>query len=64
MSHSNSRSDIIDITCTIVRETEKAYNIDHGDKERVWVPKSLCVYDANDKTMAMPEWLAMEKGLI
>jgi len=60
---SNGRSDIVDIDCTILRETDKAYQIDAGG-EPVWVPKSLCEWDASDKTMAMPEWVAKERGLI
>ena len=59
-----SPSDLIDIACIITGETERAYRIDHGGKEECWVPKSLCEWDENSKTMTMPEWIAMEKGLI
>jgi len=34
-----------------------------GGKLGVWVPKSL-VEDNRDGTFTMPEWLALEKGLI
>lgn len=60
----NSKSDLIDIACIIVTETEKAYLIDHGAKAKVWVPKSQCEYDENDKTLALPKWLAKDKGII
>lgn len=58
------KSDLVDIACIIKIERDKAYLIDHGGKESVWVPKSLCSYDDTDKAMTMPEWLAKEKGLI
>jgi hypothetical protein len=58
------RSDIVDIDCIITRQTERAYCVDAGTGHDVWLPKSLCEWDAEDKTMAMPEWLAMDKGLI
>ena len=58
------KSDLVDIACTILRQTDKAYCIDAGIGEDVWVPKSQCEWDAHDQTMAMPEWLAMDKGLI
>lgn len=59
----NSRSNLIDIACTILVETERAYRIDAGG-EPVWVPKSQVEWDESDGTMAMPEWLAKEKGFI
>jgi hypothetical protein len=30
----------------------------------VWAAKALCEWDEDSKTMQMPEWLALEKGLI
>lgn len=64
MSRENSHSDIMDIACKIVGETEKAYRIDHGGDAPCWVPKSQVEWDATDNTMAMPEWLAKEKGIL
>ena len=61
---SNGKSDLVDNDCTIVGETDKAYRIDAGGERPVWVPKSMCEWDASDKTMAMPQWLATDKGLI
>lgn len=60
----DGRSNLIDIACVITGETARAYRIDHGGKDDVWVPKSLCEYDESDGTMTMPEWIAKEKGLI
>ena len=55
---------LIDIACEITGETERAFRIDHGGTDDVWVPKSLCEWCEKDSTMAMPEWLAKDKGLI
>lgn len=59
----SGRSDLVDIAGELRRETDKAYLIFDGTKE-VWLPKSQVEYDADDKTFAMPEWLALDKGLI
>lgn len=56
-------NDLIDISGEIKAETEKAYRFYDG-KETVWLPKSQCEWNEEEKTMTMPEWLAMEKGLI
>lgn len=55
--------DIIEIAGEIRGETEKAYRLFDGQKTE-WVPKSQCEWDEKDKTMQMPEWLAMDKGFI
>jgi hypothetical protein len=55
--------DLIEIAGELRHETEKAYLFFDGDKE-VWLAKALCEWSADDKTMQMPEWLALEKGLI
>lgn len=60
----NGRSDLIDISCLIVGETERAWRVDHGAPDPCWVPKSLCEYDDTDSTLTLPEWLAQEKGMI
>ncbi len=57
------KSDLVDIACEIRRETEKAFLIFDGDKE-VWIPKAIGEWDQDSKTMAMPEWIAKDKGLI
>lgn len=62
------RSDLIDVSVTLVHETDRAVLIDHGGDGNVWLPKSACEIekDANGKTwtLTLPERLAIEKGLI
>ena len=58
----SGQSDLIEIAGDLRRETEKAFLIFDGDKE-VWLPKSQ-VENNDDGTFTMPEWLAMDKGLI
>jgi hypothetical protein len=53
----------IEIAGELRRKTDKAYLLFDGGKE-VWVPKSMREWDARDKTMQMPEWVAHDKGLI
>ena len=55
--------DIIEIAGELRHETDKAYLLFDGDKE-VWIAKSLGEWDSHSKTMQMPEWVAMEKGLV
>lgn len=57
------RSDLVDIEGEVRGQTEKAYRFYNGSVE-VWLPKSQVEWDFDNKTMAMPEWLALEKGLI
>lgn len=64
MTASSGRSDIIDIACTIIHQTDLAWLIDAGTDEPVWIPKSVGEWDETDSTMAMPERWAREKGLI
>jgi hypothetical protein len=58
-----TKSDLTDVAGEVCGETDKAYRFFDG-KRTVWLPKSQCEWDANDKTMAMPEWLAKDKELI
>jgi len=55
--------DLVDIDGGIQYETEKAYLFTDGE-HTVWLPKSQCEWDEQDKKMTMPVWLAMEKALI
>lgn len=59
----SGRSDLVDIAGEIRAETDKAYQFYDG-AVTVWLPKSQCEWDPDDKTMAMPEWLATERGLV
>lgn len=57
------KKELVDIAGDIKDETEKAYRFFDGTRTE-WLPKSQCEWDERDKTMTMPEWLALEKGLI
>jgi hypothetical protein len=59
--HSSGRSDIVDIACEIRAETECAVQVSDGTI-KVWLPKSLV--EIEDGAVAIPEWLALERGLI
>ncbi len=51
----------------IAYETDRAWLLDLGGDEKVWLPKSHCELEkAEDDTnyALVPEWLAVEKGLI
>lgn len=56
------RSDLIDIAADLRHETDRAILIFDGARE-AWLPKSL-VERNDDGTFTMPEWLALDKGLI
>lgn len=62
------RSDLVDIGCMIVGETDKAIRVDDG-ATRCWLPKSQIEFERSDlpnklDTVTLPEWLAKDKGLI
>lgn len=57
------KSDLVDIAGEIQGESGLAYRFFDGERT-VWLPKSQVEWDADSKTMAMPEWLAKEKELI
>lgn len=71
-----SRDRPIDIACKLVQEREKAIAIADGtmeqraDGERLkwfWLPRSQITIErdeGDDIVVTMPEWLALEKGLI
>lgn len=58
----SGRSDIVDIACEIRAQTERAIQIFDG-KTTCWLPRSQ-VEIGEDGTVAMPFWLAHEKGLL
>jgi hypothetical protein len=61
--------EVVEIDLEILLETEKAIRVTDGDKQ-CWIAKSLIEnYDddweiGNTETMSVPEWLALEEGLI
>jgi len=63
------KSNIIDIDVEVTHRTEKAALVHTGNKEEsVWVPFSQVEISpsgfAGIETLSLPEWLALEKGLI
>lgn len=55
---------LCDLEGQLRRETDKAFFVYFTDMGvEVWVPKSQVEYDG-DKTFTMPEWLAIDKGLV
>lgn len=63
-------NDPVEVHCEIKRSTEKAYLVDHGGDEEVWLPKSQVSHRESDergsnlRVFVIPEWLAIEKGMI
>lgn len=63
------KSNVIDIDVQVLRETDKAamVTLDVPDNG-VWLPKSQIELSetgiAGIMTVTLPEWLALEKGLI
>lgn len=54
-------TDMITIECELLDETELAWLVGYEDKT-VWVPQSQCRFD--DNKLQLPEWMAIEKGLV
>lgn len=63
------KSDLIDIDVECTARTEKAVLVHTGDKSKAaWLPLSQCEIESSGvagiETVTLPEWLALEKGLI
>lgn len=58
-----ARKELVDIAAELRHETDAAYLVDDGTR-KVWLPKSEVEYDVGEGTFTMPEWLALDKGLI
>ncbi|ACL58499.1 hypothetical protein [Methylobacterium nodulans] len=64
------RSDLVDLTVEIARETDLAVLVHEGDKSKaVWLPKSVVEIVRDDPmpglaTITLPERVAVEKGLV
>lgn len=53
---------LANIDAEFIYETDSAFLISDGDTE-MWVPKSMCEWDGKTQ-FTMPEWKALELGLI
>lgn len=60
----SGKSDLIEVAGILRHETERAYLVDAGTGDPVWLPKSMVEHDESDGVFVMPEWLAIEKGLV
>jgi len=63
----NQRSDLIDLTLNIHAETEKAIAVSDDGSTYIWLPKSQIEYAERGDSIvevSMPNWLAVEKGLV
>ena len=63
------RSNIIDIDVEVTARTAKAVLVHDGDKSKaVWLPLAQIEISQTSitgiETVTLPEWLALEKGLI
>ena len=58
----SARSDIVDVAGEVRAETDRAIQFYDGSVT-VWLPRSQ-IEIGDDGTVAMPEWLAKDKGLI
>lgn len=56
-------NEMIEISGEIVEDRRASYLFYDGTKS-VFLPKSLVEWDSDEKVMRVPEWMAMEKGLI
>ena len=64
-----SKSDLVDIDVAVEHRTEKAALVHTGNKENaVWVPLSQVEIEETGIggifTLTLPEWLAIDKGLV
>jgi hypothetical protein len=53
---------LLEIAVILKHETPKAYLVDAGERDPVWLPKSEVEY--YEGVITLPYWLAHEKGLI
>lgn len=70
------KHDIVTISGNVLQESDRAYLFTDGSKLKnpnggpsllpaaCWLPKSQCEWDSETGEMQLPEWLALEKGLI
>ena len=55
---------LADVEGVVVHETEKAYLFDYGGGDPVWLPKSMCEWDADTQIMTMEQSFAEHKGVV
>jgi hypothetical protein len=55
--------DLVEVCVILKHETPKAWLFTDADRD-VWIPKSQAEYDPASLKLELPEWLAIEKGLV
>ncbi|WP_375590179.1 hypothetical protein ABWH89_04940 [Hoeflea alexandrii] len=67
MREAARKSDLVDIQVEVIHTTDRAVLVDNGDR-RVWLPLAQVEVGPiglrRGATVTMPEWLAIEKGLV
>jgi hypothetical protein len=67
------RAPMVEIECVVRDETQRAVAVADGTMERdlagereklFWLPKSRIKIDEETGVIRMPEWLAIDKGLV
>lgn len=63
------RSNVIDLTVELLHETAAAVRVTDSTPDKgVWLPKSQIEVEHSDKAgivvVTLPEWLAVDKGLV
>ncbi len=53
---------LFDFAAELKHETEKAFLVNDGKKDH-WLPKGM-TENNGDGTFTLPEWLAIEKGIV
>lgn len=69
MNYGFNQPSQVEIEVRVVQETDMAYLFDYGGKEQVWIPKSQITDSCEDSdgkltSIFIPEWLAVEKGMV
>lgn len=63
------KSDLVDVSVIVKHQTEKAILVisPFDDEKTIWIPKSQCELEMRDRlngVLTLPEWLAIDKGLV
>jgi hypothetical protein len=61
-SDSDEGDDLVEIVCLILRKTPDGVKIETPEEDEVWLPRKYV--DFYKDGVRIPEWLAMDRGLI
>jgi len=75
MENRRANHDLVDLEAVYRWQTKMAWCLDFGTDADVWLPKSQCEVDSSPNenkllrrgdtvTVTLPEWLAIEKGIV